>query len=82
VHTLNKEQSTLEVQASSNYSRVLQAPLPTRIQEDVNMDGGVKQQFPSLPRLQPPRVLVTGVAAVLCGANWTPTKEIRPTVGL
>jgi len=86
-HTPNKEQSMPEVQASSNYSRVLQAPAPTHLQEDVNMDGGEKQQFPSLPRPQPPRVLVTGVAVVPHGSimktNWINTwwRNGHPTVG-
>ena len=67
VHMPNREQPMQMVQVLSSYSRVLQAPALTHVQEDIDMDRGEKQQFLTLSKLQPPRALVVR-------ATLTPTK--------
>jgi len=82
MNTLNNEQVASMVRTPPNYSQVLQAPAPTDVQMDIDQDGNGMGQFPPLPKPQPPRAPMVSMVTVLCGANWTPTREIRPTVGL
>jgi len=65
-----------------NYSQVLQAPAPTDVQIDVDWEGNGVGQFPSLPKQQLPRAIMVSTVTILHVVNWTPAKEIRPTVGL
>jgi len=76
----NKWASTVRV--PPNYWQVLQAPAPTDVQMDIDQEGNRAGQFPSLPKPQLPRATMMSTVTIPCGVNWTPTKEIRPTVGL
>jgi len=76
----NKQAPTIRVPL--NYSQVLQTPAPTDVQMDVDREGNRTGQFPSLPKPQLPRSTMVSMVTILCGANWMPIKEIRPTVGL
>jgi len=76
----NKQASTVRV--PPNYLQVLQAPAPTDVHMDVDWEGNGAGQFPSLPKPQLPRATMVSMVTILCGVNWTPAKEIRPTVGL
>ena len=71
-------------QAPQNYSQVLQAPAPapTHIQMDIDMEGSRTGQFPALPKPQQPRETTASLVTIPHRANWTPTRELRPTVGL
>jgi len=70
------------VRAPQNYSQVLQAPAPTHVQIDINKEGSGTGQFPALPKPQPPWETTASLVTIPHGANWTPTRELRPTVGL
>jgi len=63
-------------------SQVLQAPVPTYVQMDVDKEGSGTGQFPALPKPQPPRETMASTVTIPSGANWTPARELRPTVGL
>jgi len=76
----NKQVST--VRAPPNYSQVLQAPAPIYIQMGVDREGNGMGQFPFLPKPQLPRPTTVSMVTIPHEANWMPTKEIRPTVGL
>ena len=78
---LNNEQVPA-VSTPQNYSQVLQAPVPTYVQMDVDKEGHGTGQFPALPKPQPPQETMASLVTILHGANWTPTRELRPTVGL
>jgi len=65
-----------------NYSQVLQASAPTDVQMDIDWERNRVGQFPSLPKPQLPRATMASMVTIPHGANWMPTKEIRPTVGL
>ena len=82
----NKGQDTmpqvLAVRVPQNYSQVLQAPVPTHVQMDVDKEGSGTDQFPALPKPQLPRETMASMVTIPCGANWMPTRELRPTVGL
>ena len=80
-NTLNNKQAST-VRAPLNYSQVLQAPAPTDIQIDIDQEANRVGQFPFLPKPQLPRSIMASMVTIPCGANWTPTKEIRPIVGL
>jgi len=77
----NNEQVPI-VRVPLNYSQVLQTPAPTDVQMDVDREGNGMGQFPSLPKPQLPRSTTASMVTIPCGVNWTPAKEIRPTVGL
>ena len=68
----NKQAST--VRATPNYSQVLQAPAPTDVQMDIDWEGNGVEQFPSLPKPQPPRATMASMVTILCGVNWMPAK--------
>jgi len=70
------------VRAPQNYSQVLQAPVPTHVQMDVDKEGSGTGQFPALPKPQLPWETMASMVTILCGTNWMPTREHRPTVGL
>jgi len=70
------------VRAPQNYSQVLQAPVPTHIQMDIDKEGSGTGQFPALPKQQPPWETMASMVTIPRRANWTPTRELRPTVGL
>jgi len=70
------------VRAPQNYSQVLQAPVPTHVQMDIDKEGSGMGQFPALPKQQPPQETMASSVTISCGANWTPARELRPTVGL
>jgi len=77
---LNNEQVPA-VRAPQNYSQVLQAPAPTHIQMDVDKEESRTGQFPALPKPQPPQETMASLVTIPCRVNWTPAREIRPTVG-
>jgi len=81
MNTSNNEQVPA-VRAPQNYSQVLQAPAPTHIQMDVDKEGSRMGQFPALPKPQLPWETMASMVTILCGVNWTPTREPRPTMGL
>jgi len=70
------------VRAPQNYSQVLQAPAPTHIQMDVDKEGSGTGQFPALPKPQLPQETMASMVTIPHRANWMPTRELRPTVGL
>jgi len=70
------------VRVPQNYSQVLQAPAPTHIQMDVDKEGSGTGQFPALPRPQLPWETMASAVTTPHGVNWTPARELRPTVGL
>jgi len=78
---LNNEQVPA-VRVPQNYSQVLQAPVPTHIQMDVDKEGSGMGQFPALPKPQPPWETMASLVTISHRANWMPTRELRPTVGL
>jgi len=78
----NNKQEVTMTKVPPNYSQVLQAPTPTDVQMDVDQDGNRAGQPPPLPKPQLPRAATAGMVTILHEANWMPTKEIRPTVGL
>jgi len=80
-NTLNNEQAPA-VRAPKNYSQVPQAPAPTHIQMDIDKEGSGTGQFPALPKPQPPQETMASSVTILCGVNWMPARELRPTVGL
>jgi len=81
MNTLNNEQVPA-VRAPQNYSQVLQAPVPTHIQMDVDKEGSGIGQFPALPKPQPPQETMASTVTIPRGVNWMPARELRPTVGL
>jgi len=81
MNTSNNEQVPT-VRVPQNYSQVLQAPAPTHVQMDVDKEGSGTGQFPALPKPQLPQETTASSVTISCGANWTPTRELRPTVGL
>jgi len=70
------------VRVPQNYSQVLQAPVPTHVQMDIDKEGSRMGQFPALPKPQPPQETMASTVTILHRANWMPTRELRPTVGL
>jgi len=80
-NTSNNEQVPA-VRVPQNYSQVLQAPVPTHIQMDVDKEGRGTGQFPALPKPQPPQETTTSSVTIPRRANWMPARELRPTVGL
>ena len=80
-NTLNNEQVPA-VRAPQNYSQVPQAPAPTHIQMDIDKEGSGTGQFPALPKPQLPQETMASMVTIPHRANWTPTREPRPTVGL
>jgi len=68
--------------APPNYSQMLQAPAPTHIQMDIDKEGSRTGQFPALPKPQLPWETTASLVTILHRANWTPARELRPTVGL
>jgi len=81
MNTLNNEQVPA-VGVPQNYSQVLQAPVPTHVQMDIDKEGSGTGQFPALPKPQPSRETMASMVTILRGANWMPARELRPTVGL
>jgi len=81
MNTLNNEQVPA-VRAPQNYSQALQAPVLTHVQMDVDKEGSRTGQFPALPKPQPPQETMASAVTILCRVNWTPARELRPTVGL
>jgi len=77
----NNEQAPA-VRVPQNYSQVLQAPAPTHVQMDVDKEESGMGQFPALPKAQLPWETMASMVTIPRGANWTPTRELRPTVGL
>jgi len=78
---LNNEQVPA-VRVPQNYSQVLQAPAPTHVQMDIDKEGSGTGQFPALPKPQPPLETMASMVTIPRRANWTPARELRPTVGL
>ena len=70
------------VRAPQNYSQALQAPAPTHVQMDVDKEGSGIGQFPALPKPQLPQETMASAVTILHRANWMPTRELRPTLGL
>jgi len=81
MNMLNNEQVPV-VRVPQNYSQVLQAPVPTHVQMDVDKEGSGTGQFLALPKPQPPQETMASMVTILRGENWMPTRELRPTVGL
>jgi len=81
MNTLNSEQVPA-VRAPQNYSQVLQAPVPTHVQMDVDKEGSAMGQFPALPKPQPLWETMASMVTILHEVNWIPAREPRPTVGL
>jgi len=81
MNTLNNKQVPA-VRVPQNYSQALQAPVPTHIQMDVDKEGSRMGQFPALPKPQPLWETMASAVTILHRANWTPARELRPTVGL
>ena len=80
-NTSNNEQVPA-VRAPQNYSQVLQASVPTHIQMDIDKEGSGTGQYPALPKPQPQWETMASPVTILCGVNWMPAREFRPTVGL
>ena len=80
-NTSNNEQAPA-VRVPQNYSQVLQAPVPTHVQMDVDKEGSGMGQFPALPKPQLPWETMASMVTIPHGANWMPARELRPTVGL
>jgi len=76
----NKQVPTVRV--PQNYSQMLQAPAPTHIQMDIDKEESRMGQFPALPKPQLPQETTANLVTILHGVNWTPTRELRPTMGL
>jgi len=81
MNTLNSEQVPA-VRVPQNYLQVLQAPVPTHVQMDIDKEGSRMGQFPALPKPQLPWETMASSVTIPCRANWTPARELRPTVGL
>jgi len=80
-NTSNNEQVPA-VRAPQNYLQVPQAPVPTHIQMDIDKEGSGMGQFPALPKPRLRWETIASMVTILCGANWMPARELRPTVGL
>jgi len=60
------------VRAPQNYSQVLQAPVPTHIQMDIDKEGSRTGQFPALPKPQLPQETMANMVTILRGVIGHP----------
>ena len=61
------------VHESTGYAQTLREPMPAIVQEDMLMEVEDARNFPALPELGQPTMLVGNVTRLQWGASWVPT---------